>query len=633
MGKRTPNDNQRRAIAWVEGPLLVLAGPGAGKTFVLTERVIRLIRTSPESCFQVLALTFTNRAAATMKDRVGNRLGEERRRVEIATFHSFCIGILRQHGAHIGLRTDFRILTQEADRVAILRDLERRGSIPGAAGLAPEQRARLLGRLIRSGRNDAARPLEAADAPPALRTGEWVTSYVEYLIAENCLDFDSLLACCLRLFRKNPAVLALVRASFPHVLVDEYQDTNAAQDRLLRLLCPPPLANLFVVADDDQIIHEWNGASPARLDALRSDYRMKIVELPESYRCPAETLGLANRLIAQNRARLPGRTPVTGVASGPRSEIARVREFPDETREAAWISRDFVTRSIPSAESVVLARSSRLLGEAYREFERLGIPVFRVERKTDFESPGVRFVSAALRLAAASADMEQLRRLCKAFFETTGVPVPVDDAATIADLDGGALLAGFTRAARAPASPNPLAAALVEIARRLLVERLDYREFLRETFSIFESEDPNPVWTDEIDASTLREVRRWRALDAAVSGGNGADIPLSRFLRELDLQPIVREPLPDEVRCLTIHQAKGEEFEHVYLMGLAEDQLPSYFAKTNGEHGPRIEEERRTCFVAITRASGTLTLTYAKSYFGWTKAPSRFLSEMGLPTQ
>ena len=624
---KEPNANQRDAIRWNDGPLLVLAGPGAGKTFVLTERVIRLIEESPRDHFNVLALTFTNKAAAEMRDRIGTRLVTEGQRVEVATFHSFCLTILRQHGSQIGLRTDFELLTQDADRIAVLRDLAKQGGVFQSSGLTTENQARVLGRLMRSDRFAEARAMEVMDAPYGFRHRQWVSGYVDFLIAKNTLDFDALLVCCLRLLRKRPAVADLIRMTYPYVCVDEYQDTNDVQDRLLRLFCPPDDGNLFVVADDDQIIYEWNGASPERLTALRTNYHMKVIELPESFRCPREVLTLANRLISRNRARTPGKAPLTGTPAG-KKDVVRLQACRDETEETRWVARDWQQRKIRAAESAVLARSGRLVGEVHAAFEALGIPAFRVERKTAYESPGVRFVAAALRLAASPGDQEKLRRLCKAFFDATGGRVSVEDAATIADVQGVSLLAGF--GAAHGVSQNAAATMLRAAVRRRLVDRLDYRAFVEEAFSLFASDASGLEWTEGVRTATRQEADRWRELDAEISGTNGSSLPLPQLLQEMDLRSVAGEPGPEHVRCMTIHQAKGKEYEHVYLVGLVEDQLPSHYAKNGGETGPGIEEERRNCFVAITRARNTLTLTYARSYFGWEKGPSRFLAEMGL---
>lgn len=628
--RKEPNANQREAIGWEKGPVLVLAGPGAGKTFVLTERVIRIVEESPDDYFNVLALTFTNKAAAEMRDRVGNRIGSERQRVEVATFHSFCLGLLRQHGSHVGLRTDFELLTQEADRIAVLRDLERKDGALTSSGLTTENQARVLGRLMRSDQFAAVQAVEVADAPYGFERGQWVSAYVDFLIAENVLDFDALLVCALRLLRKRPAVAELVRMTYPYVCVDEYQDTNEVQDRLLRLVCPPPGANLFVVADDDQIIYEWNGASPERLTALRSDYRMKVVELPESFRCPQRVLALANRLISRNRGRMPGKAPLQGVPTRG-TDVVRLRACRNETEEARWVAHDFRHREIRAAQCAVLARSGRLVGEVHEAFEELGIPAFRVQRKSDYESPGVRLVAAALRLAAAPGDLEKLRRLCKAFFDATGVGVSVDDAATSGEVRGGSLLDGFVAVAADGTSERLAAHALRVALRDHLVERLDYRRFVDNAFSLFASDSSGLGWSQGVRAATLREANRWRELDAEISEASGTGLPLNQMLQELDLRSVTEEPGPEQVRCMTIHQAKGKEFEHVYLVGLAEDQLPSHYAKNGGEDGPKIEEERRNCFVAITRARESLTLTYARSYFDWAKEPSRFLGDMGLP--
>ena len=248
------SEAQRQAVQWEKGSLLVLAGPAAGKTEVLAERVVRVIRATPKRRFRVLGLTFTNLAAGEMHQRVTLRLGRESDRARMATFHSFCAGVLRQHGSHLGLRPDFQILTQDGERALVLAEaLGSRapwGSQPPPAGRI----ARNLDFLFRA--DPESRAASRRDEEVASGWGkDLLDAYVSKLIEKNCMDYGSLLLCCFRLVRAQPRIATDFPIGYPHVLVDEYQDTNAIQDRLLRELWPPASAELFVAADDDR----WSG--------------------------------------------------------------------------------------------------------------------------------------------------------------------------------------------------------------------------------------------------------------------------------------------------------------------------------------------------------------------------------------
>ncbi len=621
------SEAQSRAVAWEGGPLLVLAGPGAGKTEVLAERAVRIIQATPKRRFRVLGMTFTNFAASEMKQRVAIRLGRDSDRVRIATFHSLCAGVLRQHGSHLGLRPDFRILTLNADRAVVLADALGPSAPWGSQPPPAERIARNLDALFRA--DPAAR---SAFAPgPGAASGwkrELLDEYVARLIQKNCMDYGSLLWCCFRLIDSEPRIAADFPIAYPHVLVDEYQDTNAIQDRLLRTLWPPGSSELFIVADDDQMIFQWNGASPERIADLQTDYRMAVLHLPESFRCPPAVVERANRLMEAGPNETAEKPPI--VAAGHRSETesVRLRCFPTEAEEVSWVSRDLRDRQIASGEIAVLARNGRLVEAAYEALRTAGVPAWRRRPRDEFVSPGIRFLLAALRLANTPGDGAQLRLLVKAFSELGGVEVSPASAESRADVENGALLAAFVAKAAEESNAAP-AKALIAAAREHLVLCPDHRRFSRQALEIMASDIARA--TDPAERTEANEESDvWRQIAAKIHRQGGDSMRLEQFLHELDLRPIVPEPKREEVQCLTIHQAKGKTFEHVYLLGLAEDQLPSYFAKANGEADPRIEEERRVCFVGMTRASETLTLTRARSYYGRPKKPSRFLADMGL---
>ena len=621
------SETQRKAVEWQGGPLLVLAGPGAGKTEVLTERAVRVIRDTPKRRFRVLGLTFTNLAAGEMKQRVTLRLGRESDRARIATFHSFCASVLRQHGSHLGLRPDFQILTQDRERAKVLGEaLGSRapwGSQPPPAGWI----ARNLDYLFRVDPDASTASRRDKGAESGWGSG-LLEAYVSTLIEKNCMDYGSLILCCFRLVRAQPLIAADFPIGYPHVLVDEYQDTNAIQDRLLRELWPPGSTELVVVADDDQMIYQWNGASPERIEDLKTAYGMTVLELPESFRCATNIVHRANRLMAASPSVFRAKAPLVAADGGTGTGSVRVQSFLTDTHEMAWVARDIRDRDIASRECAILARTGKLVEAAYNALLGAGIGAWCRKPRDEFVSPGIRWLLAALRLANAPHDGAQLRLLTKALFELTGTCIAPVAIEADAEVENGALLAALVRRAIG-VSDSTLAVRLVGAACDHLLERRDHRRFARATLRLLESEQA-PAGDAAVGHEAREERDLWRSLSAEIHKHGGDKMPLSGFLHELDLRPIVAEPKGDEVRCLTIHQAKGKGFRHVYLIAVVEDVLPSYHAKKNGENGAQIEEERRNCFVAITRASETLTLTCARSYYGWPKAPSRFLKEMGL---
>lgn len=619
------NENQQMAVHWDKGPLLVLAGPGSGKTFVLTRRIAHLINRDTAARFRVLGLTFTAKAADEMRTRVKHFLGVNISRARLTTFHSFCTEVLRQHGSHLGLKPDFEILSQDTDRLPVLDEAIREANVPNMPLVNGQGIIKMIDHLLREGHDPV--------ADTQLLGKTWVRpiyhAYLNLQLRHNHLDFGSLLVCCLRLFREHPRIAKHYQIVYPYICIDEYQDTNKCQDMLLRALCPGTNANLFVVADDDQIIYQWNGASPERLEKLRSEYNMQVIQLPESFRCPPEVIRLANALIHFNQKRSPDKKPLTSVVMEQSSSVVCAQHFHNESAEMDWIARNIRDRNLPFGECVVLARNTKLLQVAATSLQKMGLTPYRSERKSEFEYPLLCFVHSALRLANAPQNHEQIGPLCKAFYDLTDVNVRVDDAEAESGVNGGSLLRGFLDAAQSNPMISPDSQPLLAALGDQLIERLKYQEFVRAVFT-WAKERNQPEGIDENHDEETQEMNVWYQLSHEIRQ-HFSDPTLSQFLQELDLHPKVRPPKPNEVQCLTIHQAKGKEFRHVYLVGLAEDQLPSYYARQKGDASREIEEERRNCFVAITRAQSSLTLTFADRYFGWQKQPSRFLCEMGLP--
>lgn len=624
------NENQRKAVLWNDGPMLVLAGPGSGKTRVLTLRVARLLEERED--VSVLALTFTNKAAAEMRERVDRLIGQRADRAHLCTFHSFATDVLRQHGSHLGIRPDFTLLSQDEDRLALLEPLAKNRRVDEHLVPIPTDQKNLLSLLDRlfADSYDG-----SSKAPSLVRTPSWVpeifSDYCNALVAANRLDFGSLLHFARRLLREKPGVARVLRLGWTHVCVDEFQDTNKTQYDLLRLLVGEQGPNLFVVGDDDQIIYQWTGASPERLKALRSDYEMEVVQLPENYRCPPGIIELANKLIAHNRLRAADKKPLVAFRSANLNhDVVRYTAFTTQDEEVSFVARDIQTRGLIPGDCVVLARTARLLQRAVSALCSEGFLAYVARRKNEFDTPVVRVVFNALRLANARHDRDILRRLCVAWKDLMDVTLEVEDIAAAAGLMGGDFLRAWADAAGVGinAKIDTSQTALLDRIIVSLVDRLDFQRvidwFLTEGWKL---------WDDPLD-EVADEITTWNDLHGdLVREHSPEDLTLNLYLQQMDLASKAPLPSPGAIRCMTVHGAKGLEFKHVYLIGMAQEVMPSFQALKKGSRGWDLEEERRTCFVAITRVQETLTLTRAREYDGWSRGPSQFLVEMGIREQ
>lgn len=626
------NANQQTAVTWEKGPLLVLAGPGSGKTKVLTTRIVRLVSESPDKRFRILGLTFTTKAADEMRSRIDALISDGRDRVALATFHSFAADVLRQHGSHVGFRPDFVILNQTADREAVLLDAIRECAREGIE--TDESDVKLLPFLDRlldtcthsdEVRNRVRDP-ELADKAAAL-----FAQYRLELEKTNRLDFPCLLSKAIELLESKPAVARLLRTTYTRVCVDEFQDTNYSQYRFLRAIVGDAPPDLFVVADDDQIIYQWNGASPERLLELRNDYKMSVVQLPANYRCPPAVIDLANKLIQHNDSRSADKQPLIAIKPEDRADSVRLQHFNDAAEELAWVATDIAGRGPKvHGKCVVLARTKKVLEAAAEALQAAGVTPALHVRKDEFESAAFRWLHSILRLANARGDREQVRRACKAFYTIDGLDLRVEQVLASAAVTGGDLLRAWFEETLAKEALSDLSREFLTALRTRIVSRLDFQGFISTSLDWFRQLHADDGRDLEALGDFQAEEGMWRELVQTIGDRLGDGMTLEAFLQEMDLAPKVPPPPPNATRCLTIHSSKGMEFEHVYLVGLVEDQLPSFQAVKKGPQSRELQEERRNCFVAITRAQLSLTLTYAGRYSGWQKSPSRFLSEMGL---
>jgi len=632
------NENQREAVLWDKGPLLVLAGPGSGKTRVLTCRIARILQESEGQHFRLLALTFTNKAAAEMRGRIEELVPGQLGRVRLTTFHSYAAELLQQHGNHLGFRPDFQIFSNDADREALLDDVigqmrkDLSYSLPKhfkAAQLLPAV-TRLLERCVPP--DQAKNLLQQSNVENAVPLAQVYTAYREGLRRMNSLDFPGLIAESLDLLSKYPFLVKHIRKVYKHVLVDEFQDTNHSQYNILSLIARPDPYTLFVVADDDQIIFQWNGASPKRIQALRDDFGVSELQLPENYRCPPLVIELANALIEKNLNRSAGKKPLRAVKQGESGNAVRVLRFNTADDEARWIARDISQKSSQDrAKCAVLARTKKFLDLAGRKLEEAGVPVYYASRKDEFKSAPLRMLHAILRLVNSNEDKQSLARLSKAFYELEGISIELAPVLSRASADGQDLLRSWLHEAKRRDALEEGTRQLLEIDIRPLLASLNYRHFADKLLNWAEA-CQSGLRQEENSFNEFEEEREvWKQLLAEITKKfEGEDVSLHQLLHELDLTSKTPTKPPEAIPCFTIHASKGMEFGQVYLIGLVEDQLPSWAAVKKGDNSLEMQEERRNCFVAITRTQESLTLSFSKQVFGWQKEPSRFLAEMGI---
>ena len=614
------NVNQRAIVEGDESPTLVVAGPGAGKTTVLQCRIERLLSLSPGSYSRVLGITFTTAAAGNLRNRLDALSPEKRDRVEIGTFHAFAARVLQQHGSHLGLSPNFAIISSLEDRAAIMTSvLNDLGVTSDARPLLP-----LLNRLYERGASvDDLAGYVRMDAPhylPQLYRG-----YVETSIKHGQLDFALLIYLCNQLFQRVPAVSRQLRKVYRQIYVDEFQDTNDSQFRLLELLAGSDSSGLLFLADQDQIIYQWNGASPRRLKEAQERFSMRVLLLPTSFRCPNQILELANRLIANNSTRFV--TPQFETVAQHLGSV-EVRSFDSDSGEAQFIAKTLCKLDPGEYEdAIVLARSRRILEPAVAEAKKLGLPAVLPTARYDFESAPLVMLYNVLRLAAVPGNESALERLTGAFYEMTGIHLDPTALRAEAQASSTTPLEAFTLAA-AQLSPGEQFEVFARVIVDELVARSSYRNVSSKFFEWVESLGEDKGKT-AYTASYPDEKSIWQEFERSHRGLESEAMPLSHFLRLLDLESKTPTYL-GQIKFITVHGAKGLEYEHVYLMGAAEGQFPAFQAVQAGPSSEQLEEERRSFFVAITRAKHSLKITYAQRYRGYAAKRSRFLAEMGL---
>jgi DNA helicase-2/ATP-dependent DNA helicase PcrA len=621
------NPPQREAVLATEGPVLMLAGAGTGKTAALTARLAHLLRSRLAFPGEILCVTFTNKAAREMRERVGQLIGPTVEGMPwLGTFHSIGAKMMRRHAELAGLQSNFTIIDTD-DQLRLLKQLITAADLDEKRWPA-RQLAGLIDRWKNRGLNPADLDAVENEAYAGGKGKQFYQLYQDRLKALNAADFGDLLLGPLNLLRTNREVLEHYRKRFKYIMVDEYQDTNAVQYLWLRLLAQER-RNICVVGDDDQSIYSWRGAEVANILRFEKDFPgAKVIRLEQNYRSTPEILAAASGLIGANSERL-GKTLWTEAPAGDRIRVIGVWDGPEEARRVGEEAESLQSRGTPLSTMAILVRAQFQTRELEDRFIAIGLNYRIVGGFRFYERAEIRDALAYLRLVAQPADDLAFERI----YNTPKRGL------------GDKTLEKMHRHARSRGIP--LAAASLELvdtdelparARATLLDLL--RDFAR--------------WRDaaktlvpaELARTILDESGYTAALQAersAESAGRLENLSeLARAMEEYETLGAFLEHVSlvmdndsdadaDKITIMTIHAAKGLEFDHVFLPGWEEGVFPSQRAMDEGGLAS-LEEERRLAYVAITRARKRCTILHAANrriYGQWTSSiPSRFIGEL-----
>ena len=618
------NPQQAEALGHVDGPLLVLAGAGSGKTRVIVEKIAHLIQSGRYPAKRIAAITFTNKSAKEMRERIAKRLrGDAADGLTICTFHALGLKMLQIDHAKLGLRRGFSIFDAD-DSAAQFKDL-----LPG---VKPDV-IQLMQGLVSKAKNAGLSPEEAHAASHSAREFEAAALYARYqerLNAFNAVDFDDLIRLPVQLLESDPDAVLAWRERIGYLLVDECQDTNDAQYRLLKAIAGPK-GNFTCVGDDDQSIYAWRGANPDNLLELGTDYpALAIIKLEQNYRCSNRVLRAANALIANN----PHEHPKTLWSDAADGERIRVWECKNAEHEAEKVAAEiqFVAQkhAAPWSEFCILFRGNHQSRALEKALQLLRIP-YHLSGGTAFLDRGeVKDALAWLRLLANPEDDAAFLRAVQAPNRGVGATTlaRLGELAREAQLplaraaeSVGLLKQLPARSANAIAGFTDLVRGLRSDAARLpateLVRALAARSGMLDALRAHSSSES----LFALRRGNLEELADWFA---NARGAGIADLAAQLAL----LSHSDRDNAGNQVRLMSLHAAKGLEFRYVFIVGVEDGTLPHEASIEEG----RLEEERRLLYVGITRAKERLWLSHAREATRWggrqRLAPSRFLDEL-----
>ncbi|MGB7409827.1 MAG: UvrD-helicase domain-containing protein, partial [Sphingopyxis granuli] len=621
------NGPQRQAVLTTEGPVLMLAGAGTGKTAALTARLAHIIATRRAWPSEILAVTFTNKAAREMRERIGRMIGDAVEGMPwLGTFHSIAAKMLRRHAELVGLQSNFTILDTD-DQLRVLKQLIQ------AEGL-DEKRwpARQLAGLIDKWKNRGLTPpdLDAADRE-AYADGKGQHFYALYqarLKTLNACDFGDLLLHMLVILKTHRDVLEQYQQRFKYILVDEYQDTNASQYLWLRLLAQAR-KNICCVGDDDQSIYSWRGAEVANILRFEKDFPgATVIRLEQNYRSTPQILAAASALIAQNSGRL-GKTLWTDLDAGDKVRVVGVWDGPEEARRIGEELEDLQRRGTSLDRAAILVRAQFQTREFEDRFIAIGLPYRIVGGYRFYERAEIRDALAYLRLVQSSADDLAFERI---------VNVPKRGL-------GDKAVSRIHQFARIERTPLFHAAARItetdELTPQARRQLANFVAMMR-SWQAKANDLPHPELTQLIldESGYTAMLQADRSAEAAGRLENLSELvrameeydSLEAFLEHVSLvMDRDNDDQTETVTIMTIHAAKGLEFDHVFLAGWEDGVFPSQRAMDEGGTAS-LEEERRLAYVAITRARQRASIYHAANrriYGQWMSSiPSRFIAEI-----
>ena len=619
------NPPQRQAVLHTEGPLLVLAGAGSGKTRVIVEKIAHLIQTGRYPAKRIAAITFTNKSAREMRERVAKRIrGDAAQELTISTFHALGLRILQIEHAKLGLRRGFSIFDAD-DSAAQIKDLLPPGSKPDAI--------EAMKQLISRAKNAGLSPEQAAEAARSTREREAAALYARYqqrLGAFNAVDFDDLIRLPVQLLETDADAVAGWRERIGYLLVDECQDTNDAQYRLLKAIAGDK-GNFTCVGDDDQSIYAWRGANPDNLLELGTDYpALAIIKLEQNYRCSNRVLRAANALIANN----PHEHPKTLWSDAADGERIRVWECKNAEHEAEKVAAEiqFVAQkhAAPWSEFCILFRGNHQSRALEKALQLLRIP-YHLSGGTAFLDRGeVKDALAWLRLLANPDDDAAFLRAVQSPNRGVGATSlqRLGELANQAHLPLARAAESMAVAKQLPARAANALQGFSDILRGLrsdartlppaeLVRKLNERSGLLAALRALCKDEAQ----FQARRRNLDELADW--FDGPKTSGPGELAAALALLSHAD-----KGDAGNQVRLMSMHAAKGLEFRFVFIVGVEDGNLPHEASIEEG----RLDEERRLMYVGITRAKEQLWLSHAVEAQRWGDRlrlkPSRFLDEL-----
>ncbi len=620
------NPDQKQAVETLDGPVLVLAGAGTGKTRVLTTRLAHLLFTRRARPYQILAVTFTNKAAREMKSRVENLVGGVADGLWLGTFHALGARFLRRHAELVGLKSNFTILDAD-DQIRLLRQILQAEQID-------EKRwpARLLISVIQRWKDKGLMPDDVSGGEAGdYANGRLVEIYRQYqdrLTVQNAADFGDLLLLCLRLFKENPDVLADYQRLFHYILVDEYQDTNVAQYLWLRLLAQGR-HNICCVGDDDQSIYGWRGAEVGNILRFEKDFPgAKVIRLEQNYRSTPHILAAASGLIEQNEDRL-GKTLWTDSTAGEPLSVRGVWDGEEEARVVGDEIENLQRKGHALNEIAILVRAGFQTREFEERFMTLGLPYRVIGGPRFYEREEIRDAIAYLRVIHQQDDDMALERIINK--PTRGVgKVALQAMHALARAQGVPLYIAAIKIVESdelrPASRRALGKIIEDFERWRVESTINSHVDLAQI--VLDESGYTTMWQESKKPEAPGKLENLKELIVALEDFEN----LAGFLEHVSLvMDNIEAADQDMVSIMTLHSAKGLEFETVFLPGWEEGLFPHQ--RSLDESGAAgLEEERRLAYVGITRARRRVHISFAANrriHNLWQSAiPSRFVEEL-----